>query len=150
MTGQFGVDSPDSPTDLLEALAQMDATVTELGPETVRGVETTRYQAVVDLETAAANLPPEQQAELAAEMPGGLSGELPVDVWIDNDGLLRRLVIELDEENMASLGAGATEAGSATVEFELYDVGEPMSIEAPPVDQVITADELGFNLDGGV
>lgn len=150
MTDQFGVDSPESPADLLSVLSDLDATVTEVGRETVRGVDTTHYRAVIDLEAAAGNLTPEERAELEAELPAGISGELPIDVWLGDDDLLRRLVIELDDFESMGLDAdsGAAEIGSVLIEFEIYDVGEPVVISPPPAGEVITSDELGFNLDG--
>lgn len=150
MTDQFGVDSPESPADLLSVLSDLDATVTEVGRETVRGVDTTHYRAVIDLEAAAGNLTPEERAELEAELPAEISGELPIDVWLGEDDLLRRLVIELDDFESMGLDAdsGPAEIGSVLIEFEIYDIGEPVVISPPPAGEVITTDELGFNLDG--
>lgn len=149
VTGQFGVDGPESPTDILQALAAMDANVTEIGRETVRGAETTHYQVVIDLEAAAANLPADERAELEAELPGGVSGMLPIDVWMDDNGLVRRLVIEIDDVASMGLGPDAEGIDSVLIEFELFDVGEPVMITPPPADQVISTDELGFSFDGG-
>ncbi len=149
MTDQFGVDSLDSPTDLLRTLADLDATVTEIGRETVRGAETTHYRISIDLEAVAARLSPEEQAALDAELPAGISGALPIDLWMDDDDLLRRLVIELDDFDSMGLGSEAEGIGSMLIEFELYDVGEPVAIQPPPADQVISSDELGFDLGGG-
>ncbi|MDH3299982.1 MAG: hypothetical protein OES24_05695 [Acidimicrobiia bacterium] len=146
MTGQFGVDSPRSAADLLQTLADMDATVVEVGRDTVRGAETTHYQISIDLEAAAAKLSPEEQAEL----PGGVDGQLPIDLWIGDDGLLRRLVVELDDlDALGGLASDADEIASLLIEFEIFDVGEPVAIEPPPADQVISTDDLGFSLYGG-
>lgn len=149
MTGSFGVDTPDSPTDILEALAELDATVREVGRETVRGTEATHYEIVIDLEAATAGLSSEEQAALSTDLPGAVSGELPIDLWIDDEGLLRRLVIELDDLDSLGLGSDAEDISSVLIEFEIFDVGEAIDIEPPPADQVITTDDLGFGLDGG-
>lgn len=149
MTGQFGVDGPQSPTDLLQTLADLDATVVEVGRETIRGVETTHYAISIDIETAAAGLSPEERAQLEAELPGGFEGELPIDLWIGDDGLLRRLVVELDDLGALGLDADAEGVASVLIEFEIFDVGQPIAIQPPPADQVISTDDLGFNLDGG-
>ena len=150
MTGEFGVDSPESPTDLLELLSELDATVAEVGRETVRGVETTHYLATIDLEAASSTLTPEERAELEAELPDGISGELPVDIWIDDNDLVRRLVVELEDlEAMGLEDAGEAGAfGSVLIEFEIFDVGEPIDISPPPAGDVITSDDLGFGFDG--
>ncbi|MDH4278330.1 MAG: hypothetical protein OEW83_09640, partial [Acidimicrobiia bacterium] len=76
------------------------------------------------------------------------TGELPIDRWMDDNGLLRRLVVELDDLDAMGLGDEAGEIASILIEFEIFDVGEPVSIERPPADQVIGSDELGFGLGG--
>ncbi len=149
MTGQFGVEAPESPTDLLRTLAEMEASVTEVGTESVRGAETTHYQVVIDLEAAAASLPPAERAELEAEFPGGISGELPIELWMDGNGMLRRLLVQLDDFESMGAESGADEIGSLVIELEIFDVGEAVTIERPPADQVVTTDELGFSLDDG-
>ena len=60
--------------------------VTEIGGETVNGVSTTHYRVVVDA------------ARLDAGTTEGLpvSGEQAIDVWIDDDGNLRRYQIDID------------------------------------------------------
>ena len=82
-------------------------------------------------------------------MPGGISGTVPIDVWMDDNDLVRRLVIEIDDVESMGLGADAEGIASVLIEFELFDVGEPVSISPPPPDQVIATDELGLSLDGG-
>ncbi len=149
MTDQFGVDSPDSPTDLLAALQDLDASVEEVGRESVRGVETTHYRVIIDLESAAENLPAAERAELEAELPGGITGQLPMDLWLDDDDLMRRLLVEITDFESMGFGDDGGEIASMVVDFEIFDVGQPVLIEPPPADQVITADELGFDLGQG-
>lgn len=150
MTGEFGVDGFQSPTDLLQTLAELDAMVTDVGRETVRGAETTHFEVIVDLGAVAAMLPPEERAELEAELSGGVFGKLPIDLWIGDDGLLRRLVVELDDLDTLGFGADAADIASVFIEFEIFDVGQPMNIGPPRADQVITTNDLGFSLDGGL
>jgi hypothetical protein len=98
----------DGPSRVLEQLRAVGE-VEELGSEDVRGVETTRYRALVR--------PPGAPAERT----------LPVDVWIDGDGLVRRL---------------RAADGTETVTVELYDFEADVAIEPPAPEQVTALDEL--------
>ena len=100
----------EGPSRVLEQLRAVGE-VEELGSERVRGVETTRYRALVR--------PPGAPDDRA----------VPVDVWIDGDGLVRRL--------RAAHGTAA-----ATVTVELYDFGADVAIEPPAPEQVTALDEL--------
>ena len=148
MTTQLGVDGPASPIDLLEALTELDATVTEIGSATIRGTETTHYLVSIDLDAAAASLPAEQRAELEAELPDGIAGELPIELWMDDDDRLRRLVVELDDFESLGLGQDMDDVGSMLIEFEVYDIGEPVTIERPPAGEVVSSEDLGFGFGG--
>jgi hypothetical protein len=70
------------PTKLLDYLRQVSKDVTNVGTETVRGVETTHYHATIDL-------------------PGG--GSLPIDVWIDGQGYARKATLNANVSG-SSLG----------------------------------------------
>jgi hypothetical protein len=105
-----------------------------VGKEDVRGVETTHYRALLDLE------------QLAEEEPGlresvrALGSELvldavPTEVWIDDDGLVRRISQEYES------GTSRTK-----VTMELYDFGLEVDAEAPPEELVLN---LGDLIGGG-
>ena len=94
------------PTQILEALRGAGA-VDAVGPQDVRGVRTTRYDATIAL--------------------GEALTDAPVSVWIDADGLARRVQVELD-------GAGpwgSDGEGQITMMLELFDYGEPVQIVVP-------------------
>jgi hypothetical protein len=119
--------------------------IEELGKEEVRGVETTHYRATVDLEEAA-----EQGAEigeLSDEMREQLQAEiermkaqtgldtLPVDVWVDEDDLLRRMKMDL------SFAVEGEQVGmDMTMDF--FDFGVDVRVARPPADQTIDITEL--------
>ena len=67
--------------------------VEERGEEEVRGVQTTRYHAVVKLDDVVENAPAEQREALEKTMRNLErqleTDELPVDVWLDDDGRVR-------------------------------------------------------------
>jgi LppX_LprAFG lipoprotein len=127
------------PSQLLETLRGVADVVTEEGRETVRGVETTRYVATIDLDRALAEAPADQRERLEAlvdELDAGLP-EVPITVWVDDDGLPRRVTMEL--------AFGSTEAlPSTTMSLELFDYGEPVDIVVPSeADVTPIGDVLG-------
>ena len=55
----------------------------------------------------------------------------PVDIWVDRDGLVRRLAIELEYKQPRG------EYVKMKVSEEYYDFGVEANIEAPPAKSVI-------------
>jgi hypothetical protein len=101
-----------SPVTLLAMLRAASRETERIGEEDVRGVPTVEYRLTVHCE----------EADLVCE------GEsAPVDVWIDDEGLVRRLF--LDANGMAG-----------TVEF--FDFGIDVDIQPPAADQVDDIDRL--------
>ena len=131
-----------APTDLLSQFADANAAVAELGNETLRGVETTHYLATVDLVELAETMSPEELAELQEDF--GSTDELPrlpIDVWIDADGLLHKFELNLD----ASTFDDAAETGSVAMTYELFDHGQDLGIARPDPATVVTDLDFGFN-----
>jgi LppX_LprAFG lipoprotein len=115
------------PTKALQALESV-GNVSKVGTATIDGVNTTEYSGTIDLKKAAAALGPSfskllEQAKLTS---------IPVDVWIGDDGLVRRL-----HENFAYPLQGA---GTLTTDLtmDLTDFGVQTNIQPPPADE--TAD----------
>ena len=143
--GPFG---QADPTQYLEYLAAVSSGVQEVSRETVRDVETTRYHAVIDFEKAMDQVPPEaleslgidahEFAEQLAQMREVLGSEMPADVWIDDDGLLRRMRMDM-----------SVAAQSMSVDLEMYDYGVDVQVEAPPADEVSDLSELLGGLGSG-
>jgi hypothetical protein len=149
-----GVQGPESFLQFLEGAGDDVETV---GREQVRGVETTHVRTDVDIARLIAEAAPEEAAELEESL-GELGatdviGTLPVDAWIDDDGMVRRLRISFD---LAGLTGLAGEAGAEVPEgmaesamvldLELYDLGEPVEIVIPDPSEV---GQLDGSLFGG-
>ncbi len=137
ITSTFGAGPTGSPTEFLAALEEANADVTEIGTEDVRGVSTTHVRALVDLAELDELVSAEDRETLEQDL-GNLAGsDFPIDFWIDDDGLIRRYSMELDQ------GAAGTDGPSgATLVFEFFDYGADISIDVPPADQIISADQL--------
>jgi hypothetical protein len=119
------------PGRLLSLLRASSTRVSKTGTVAIRGVETTRYVAQLELtKTLEANLDAlgltatEREAlRRAAEELRGRSAQqtLPVVVFVDGDGLVRRLTVR-DAE------------GSVSVDF--WDFGADVDVQAPPASDV--------------
>lgn len=107
--------------------------VTNVGNEDVRGVPTTHYHAVVDLNRYASAVAPSLRAaaQQNATLFEHLTGEstLPLEVWIDLHDLVRRVQLDL------SVGSGAGPV-TVTVAMDFYDYGRQPAVSAPPASQV--------------
>jgi hypothetical protein len=125
------------PSQSLLWLGALGPEVTRLGEEEVRGVPTTRYGTEVVLGLLAGHAPPGQEAEWRAyveTLRGRLGLEaIPVEIWVDADGLIRRLRHEL---------TFAAEGTSTAATTELYDFGVQVEAEAPSPDEVAAVGDL--------
>jgi hypothetical protein len=135
--GSFGTTDPK---DLLKVLESVSGGLERVGRESVRGVDTTHYRATLDLKKVIESGAGTQAAPALGDLDKmlqqtGLS-TIPLDVWVDDADLLRRMDIAV---STTQPGQGTADA---SITFELYDVGEPVSIELPPPDDVTDASTL--------
>ena len=112
-----------------------------LGDEELRGVHTTRIRFVVPYANL---LSADASAGLLDGVVGGsLDGSLPVDAWIDDDMLLRKLTVDL-----SGVFSGFAEAFSAEdspkvdtpgwqTTIEYFDFDDGISIEAPATESLV-------------
>lgn len=155
-----GVSSMD-PSLYLEMLEGAGAEVTELGPVDVRGTATTGYSVDVSVsEAIAAQADEETAAELESQLEqlgaGDLGDlEIPMEIYIDSEGEVRRVVIDMSFADMAStipdLGTGAAELGdlSMSMTIDFFDLGsDDIVIEAPPEDEIVDMSTLGGMFGG--
>ena len=75
------------------------------------------------------------------------AGELPMDLWIDDQGRIHRYLFELDGSQSVDLEAGE-EFDHMRVQFDFSGFGERVTIEPPPADQVSDVEELGDMFGG--
>lgn len=146
----FGTGAFASPQDAVEFLRDVWG-VEEVGRETIRGVETTHYRGVIDFETMLTELDVAQLAELESELGGASLGEVfgdfPIDVWIDDNDVMRRFTMEMDFSSFGSAGAAAEDViGSMFMSYDFFNIGGAISIVAPPASEV--SDVSDSFLDG--
>ncbi|HTA12396.1 MAG TPA: hypothetical protein VK765_03165 [Solirubrobacteraceae bacterium] len=127
-----------------QMLTMLDASgnVTTLGTEDVRGVASTHYHALVDLARYAADAPSAQRAALrgSAQELEQITGSssLPVDVWVDAQGRVRRF-------SMAIQACTSHGTLHETVSMDFYDFGPQPVVQAPAESEVT---DLSSTLDG--
>ena len=130
---QFGVSqsqlTSQNPADMLQGLRGSNK-VTDLGTATIDGATTHHYRANVDLAKAMAKLSSKVRDRAKASLKD-FGATFPMDVWIGEDGLPRRMRVRLD-----AAGVGVDER----IDFTKY--GEPVDVQAPPSDQTTNMDDL--------
>jgi hypothetical protein len=129
---QAGQSDPSQGLQFLRGVTGIQA----VGDEEVRGVPTTHYTGVVDLESLAEKDPALKGTidQLVAQT--GLR-RIPVDVWVDDENFVRRMKQSFEG---ASFGPGMQL--DMTMTTELYDFGSDVNIDVPPPDEVADLSEL--------
>ena len=117
------------PGELLDTLRRASTGVADVGRASVRGVETTHYELSIDLERVVEQAPAAAREELRRDLVERERKTMRAEVWVDDDGLARRIRI-VDEE---------FDDGAVTTEF--FDFGIEVDVQPPPTDEVATADE---------
>ena len=138
VAGQFDAFGQADPSQYLQFL-QGAGKVSELGSASVRGVETTHYKTIADLDEAVKEAPPSTRESLTQAIDALGSKSVPVNAWIDSDGLLRRVGYSFE-------GSEQTGGLSSSITVDLYDFGTEVEVRPPPTDQVADlADILSKN-----
>ena len=120
------------PSDLLGLLRSEGAKVTRVGAATIDGAATTHYRVTIDVAKAL------QSKGLTSPLLGGIAAQmpkLPEDVWIGNDGLVRRLGVSYD---LSQSG----ERAHVGMTMDLYDYGAQVTIAAPSSGDVFDATQF--------
>jgi hypothetical protein len=132
----------NDPRKILEYLRALSGEIETIGAEELRGVATTHYRANVDLSRYDQLVPAAKREELKTMLgeiveQSGI-GDVPVDVWLDEFGLVRKLAMAF-----SATQPGTSESASVSMTFELYDYGKEIAIEVPAASDVVDAASLG-------
>lgn len=125
------------PAQGLAYLKGVTGDVRRVGTETLRGVASTRYRAIVDLRAALARQTATARLHITQALGQVESGSFPIDAWIDGQGRLRKLHYELTLRGKRDKDAASR---SSTIEF--FDFGAAAVIQRPPSGQVSNFLEL--------
>jgi hypothetical protein len=115
------------PSQALDFLQGASDDFEEVGQEDVRGEQTTHYKGTVDLRKVAEEAPADVQEQYRklSELAG--DKKVPMEVWIGDDGLVRKIAFTQAVPN----------GGSVKMEEELYDFGTDEQVEVPSDDEVV-------------
>ena len=115
---------PDEPTAVVELLAEA-GDVRRVGEERIDGRSTVRFSCTVDARRAGEAGAP---AELTKAFEQALHGPtLPLDVWLDAEGLPRRVEYVVRLERVVSDGTQILPPRVVRGTYELSEFGEPVS-----------------------
>ncbi|WP_375486267.1 hypothetical protein [uncultured Jatrophihabitans sp.] len=103
----------------LVTFARSASSVTDLGRATTSGVATTHYRVTVDTSTLPSSVP--------SSITGGGKSPVPVDMYLDASGRPRRVS-----------GTFSISGQSVTPTIVLSDYNAPVTVTAPPSDEVST------------
>ncbi|HVM40987.1 MAG TPA: hypothetical protein VM618_09460 [Acidimicrobiia bacterium] len=130
------------PSQTLEMLRGAGDDFETIGTEEVRGVSTTHYRVTVDMAKAVAEVPAEHRAAVERAMEDFReqlgSTLLPMDVWLDDAGLPRRMAMDFDFSALEGVAPGS----NMRMTIDMFDYGTPVSVEEPPANEVTDISEM--------
>jgi hypothetical protein len=124
--------SGTDPSQSLDLLRAASADFREVGGEEIRGVSTTHYKGTADLEKVAEQVPAEARESYRRLLQLSGQSEVPMEVWIDEEGLTRRIRYE------QKLPDGST----MDLTQEYYDFGVGVNVEPPHESDVLDITDL--------
>jgi hypothetical protein len=124
----FGSQAPTSydPSQYLDAL-RADADVQQVGTDTVQGEQMTHYHANIDV-ARLAHVPAAARARVQSLLKQVGMQTLPVDVWVDSNGYVRRETMAVHAAKM-----------SMSLTADLSAFGSQVTVTPPPASQVFDA-----------
>ena len=148
MAGLPGMESlsqmnSNDPNRQLDMLRGVSDEVEEIGTEDVRGTETTHYKATIEIDKAVEAMPSEAQAALSKQFETLGLETIPTEIWLDEEGLLRRQKITTDlSKAQGAAAAGGQAPTEAVIDIEFYEFGAEVNVEPPPANEVTDFNEL--------
>jgi len=151
----WGLSNPTgmaSPAAMLGLLKAQASSVQNLGGETLDGVNTTHYRALIPLSRLGVTTEEEAQAE---QMLG--SNSIGIDYWIDSSHLLRQLRLVITErqapsDTPSSPGEVSIPLGTYPITFSitfgLSHYGTPVHVVPPPAAQITNRVTCVVSQDG--
>jgi hypothetical protein len=127
------------PADLLASLKAISSGVTNLGTATIRGVQVAGYRVDIDPAKAAARVPSSERAGFLGFASSLGPGAIPVEVWVDQQNLVRRVKLSLHLPG----GSGAPASERMVQVTDFYDFGVPVRVSAPPAAEIGSISEIG-------
>lgn len=142
--GDIGQNDPGQMLDYLRAAGDIEKT----GSGTVRGVATTKYRARIVLDKVVEKVPEDRRARIehAIDVLGEIGvEEIPMTVWVDNEGLVRRLTMDWVVKNPDD----PSEKFQLKAAVDMFDFGTKARVELPPAGKTMSYDAFLESGGGG-
>ncbi len=117
-----------NPASSAEFLAAVDG-VNKVGSDTLHGAKTTHYTGTINVNAAITKLKGGVARAAVQKLADGGVKDIPVDVYLDDKGRLRRLkehVVLTVKSTMADV----------TTQFDFYDFGTKVDVQPPPAADI--------------
>lgn len=120
------------PTQSLSQLQDV-ARVSEVGPETVNGFSTKHYTAIMTLRDSfeAAGIDDATMQQYVDLAGIDLDADVPMQVWIDDQGLVRRTRVQVTTDTM-----------STDTTTDMLEYGVTVAVTAPPAEDTVSVEDL--------
>ena len=141
--GQMQGGAASDPTRQLEYLRGVSDSVEKVGTEKVRGVQTTRYAATLDMQKAAADMGGEARKAYEDMLRQTGTRKVPVEVWIDDENRVRRYAMNMNTK-VPQNANGAPQGGRMRMQMvaEYHDFGTAVDVQAPPPSQTMDGSQF--------
>jgi hypothetical protein len=134
---------PSQALDYLRGVSDVEV----VGEEEVRGAPATHYKGEIDFDKVVSQAPADLQERIKASidlLKDSIGGStIPVEVWIDEEGRVVRMVQDI------SFTEGAQKGSTMSMTAEFFDFGTPVKITTPPASQVMDLQELMGGMGAG-
>jgi hypothetical protein len=135
---QLEAGQQDDPASILAYLKQASANgLHRAGTASIRGVQTTKYTATIDLNKVAAAQGGKLGSVIKSQIQTLGTSTYPMSVWVDAKGLVRQFSAHLSASPATPSASGSSSSVhvdvAATIQF--FDFGAPVTVSAPPASQ---------------
>lgn len=127
-----------SAAGMIDSLRGVSNDIKDLGREEVNGEDANGFRVTIDLARALEQVPEADRAraqESMAQLNAMGMAEMPMDVWVTDDGLPVRIVMEM--ENLGGTGTGS----GMRMQMDYVDFGLPVDITPPPAEETTMAQD---------
>ena len=132
-------DFPSDPRTILDSYEGADASLETIGQEEVNGVTATHYRITLETDGFFEEMTTSER-EAAGYSPFLAEGVVPLDLWMSDDRYVVRMVLEINADVVET--PPDDEFGSFVMQFDMFDINEPVIVVEPPAQDVTAVEDL--------
>ena len=139
--------SQTDPSQYLAFISAVSDDARREGNDATLGEPTVRYHATLDIAKALhrEGIPAALRDRLVVLAPAFANLKLPMEIWVDAQGRVRKMQMQMFLADMLRGTAAASQVpgdATMTMTIEYSDFGVPVTVEAPPAKDVVPLDSL--------